>query len=117
MVIAWMLILPLGIFLARFGRTFFTWFPAHRAVQTSAFLVIVIALILAITGIKSRSGDHYSSAHAKAGLITVILLLLQCVLGALAHWYRGKTGQRYIGYAHMPLGIILVGECSFSSPR
>jgi hypothetical protein len=114
MVLAWLLILPIGIFIARFGRNVFTWFPAHRGVQSFATLLIIIAGILAIVAIHSISGHHFSSNHAKSGLVVFIIMALQLLLGGIAHYYRGRTGKRHIGYVHMPLGILLIGENFFA---
>lgn len=110
MVVAWLLILPIGIYIARFGRNAFTWFPAHRGVQSFATLLIVIADFLAIVAIHSNSGEHFSSNHAKCGLVVFIILAAQMLLGGLAHYYKSRTGKRHIGYVHVPLGILLIGE-------
>jgi heme A synthase len=110
MVVAWMLIAPLGILIARYGRTMFTWFPAHRAVQLFAFFLIFIGFFLAVAGVQIDTGDHFSQTHNQLGLAMFILIIVQVALGAIAHTYKSRTGKRYIAYAHIPLGLILFGE-------
>jgi protein-S-isoprenylcysteine O-methyltransferase Ste14 len=46
MIVGWLLIFPAGIFLARFGRTTFKWFPKHRIVQTFGVLIVFIGMFL-----------------------------------------------------------------------
>lgn len=117
MVVAWMIFAPLGILIARFGRTMFTWFPAHRAVQSFAVLLIFIAFFLAVAGVGIDSGDHFAYTHNKLGLAMFILVLVQVALGAAAHTFKSKTGKRYIGFAHIPLGLILFGKSLFYRSR
>lgn len=112
MVLAWMMIVPAGILVARYGRTFFTWFPVHQTIQIIGAIFIFLASILALVAVgKSSSGNnHFSSKHGKSGLVLLIIYGQQLLLGVVAHYYKSKTGKRYIGYIHMPLGIILMGE-------
>ncbi|UZJ53198.1 hypothetical protein CBS101457_002518 [Exobasidium rhododendri] len=109
MVVGWMLIAPLGILIARYGRTLFKWFPAHRGLQLFATLLIFIAFFLAIAAVGMTGGAHFAYTHNKVGLALFILLFVQIALGVGSHAYRGKTGKRYIGYAHAPLGLVLFG--------
>lgn len=109
MVLGWMLLAPIGILIGRYGRTMFNWFPAHRAVQSVAFLFIFIAFFLAIAAVGYDTGMHFVNTHNQLGLAMVILLVIQVALGAAAHGMRSKTGKRYIGFAHIPLGLILFG--------
>lgn len=109
MVLGWMLLAPLGILIGRFGRTMFNWFPAHRAIQSIAFLFIFIAFFLAIAAVTYDDNIHFKQTHNQLGLAMVILLIVQVALGAAAHGMRSKTGKRYIGFAHIPLGLILFG--------
>lgn len=114
MVVGWMLIAPLGILIARYGRTMFKWFPVHRGMQFTAFLLIFIAFFLAIAAVGMEGGPHFAYTHNKVGLALFILLIVQVLLGVASHTYRGKTGKRYIGFAHIPLGLILFGESCFN---
>lgn len=110
MIVAWMLVAPLGIMVARFGRTMFSWFSAHRAVQLFAFLLIFIGFISAIAAVQIESGRHFTFSHNQLGLAMFVLVLLQILLGAGAHALKSRTGKRFVGFAHIPLGLILFGE-------
>lgn len=110
MVVGWMLLAPLGILIARYGRTLFKWFPAHRGIQLLSFLFIFIGFFLAIGGVSMATGEHFIYTHHKVGLALFILLFVQVGLGFASHAYRGKTGKRIIGFAHIPLGLLLFGE-------
>jgi len=113
MVLAWMLIVPVGILFARYGRTLFTWFPVHRAIQIVGAVFILIGSALAFSAVASRGGGHFTSSHGKSGIGLLVAHGQQMILGIASHWYRGKTGRRWIGYLHMPLGIGLMGEFGF----
>lgn len=106
-----MLFVPVGIFVARFGRGKYTWFPAHRSIQGFSYVIIIIAAILAAVAMRKEQSGHSLGKHAKSGLGVLILFLIQAGLGSFTHYYRAKTGRRWFGYVHMPLGIIIVGEC------
>jgi hypothetical protein len=110
MVVGWMLIAPLGILIARYGRTMFKWFPVHRGMQSVAFLLIFIGFFLAVAAVGLEGGPHFAETHDIAGLVLFLLLIVQVALGVASHSYRSKTGKRYIGFAHMPLGLLLFGE-------
>lgn len=110
MVLAWMLFVPLAILIARYGRTLFKWFPSHRGIQLFAFLLIFIAFFLAVGAVAMTGQPHFSNTHEKVGLALFILLFVQVGLGIAAHSYKAKTGNRYIGFAHIPLGLIMFGK-------
>lgn len=107
MILGWQLLLPIGVLLARYGRTFFSWFPYHRALMSISFLFIFIGFFLAIGGVSSEGGDHFSNTHEKLGLALFILVIVQIALGASSHELKKRKGLRYIGYVHIPFGLIL----------
>jgi hypothetical protein len=117
MVLAWMLIIPAGILVARFGRTLFVWFPTHRAIQYLAGIFILVASWLAFAAVASTGQRHFQSRHAKSGIGLLILHGQQMLLGTAAHWHRARTGRRWLGYLHMPLGIILMGGLAWSQTK
>lgn len=109
MVLAWMLFFPLGIFLARFGRALFPWFSAHRGVQLFGFFLVFIAFFLVIAAVSIADGSHFSNTHGKLGLALFMLLIAQVLLGFLAHDVRARTKKRFVGFLHIPLGLLLFG--------
>ncbi|PWN32341.1 uncharacterized protein FA14DRAFT_87433 [Meira miltonrushii] len=109
MILGWQLLFPIGILLARYGRTFFTWFPYHRAVMWAGFLLVFIAFFLAISGVATEGGPHFSNTHEKLGLALFILVIVQIVFGAASHELKKRKGLRYIGFVHIPFGLILYG--------
>lgn len=111
-----MLFFPLGIFIARFGRTTFKWLPAHRGVQLFGFVLVLIAFLLAVSGTAIRSGTHFDSLHEKLGLALMILLFVQALLGFLSHSVRSRTGKRYVGFVHIPFGLTIFGAYSQHTP-
>lgn len=107
MILGWQLLIPIGVLLARYGRTFFTWFPYHRIVMLAGFLFIFIAFFLAVSGVGLQSKDHFSNTHEKLGLSLFILIVVQVLLGASSHELKKRKGLRYIGFVHIPFGLIL----------
>lgn len=109
MIIGWMICFPLGILLARYGRTFFTWFPKHRLINTIGFVAVFIGFFIVIAAVASEGGPHFSNTHEKLGLALFILLFLQIALGAFSHSLKNRRQTRLVGYVHIPIGLILFG--------
>lgn len=110
MILGWQLCFPIGILLARYGRTMFRWFPVHRAVQSVGFLFVFIAFFLAVGNQAMLGKPHFYSTHTKLGISLFILIIVQVLLGFFSHEIRKRMGSRMVGYLHMPLGILLYGE-------
>lgn len=115
MLIAWVLLVPAGILVARFGRLAYTWFPAHRAIQAVAILFVLIGFFLAVGAIQRGSGSHFDGRHQKLGLSTTILVVVQGISGQVVHVYKrklraaGKKPSRLIGLAHIVVGLTTFG--------
>lgn len=109
MIIGWMICFPAGILIARYGRTFFTWFPKHRMINTIGFVAVFIGFFLAIGAVASDGGPHFSNTHEKLGLAMFILLFAQIALGALSHSLKQRRNTRIVGFIHIPFGLILFG--------
>lgn len=109
MIVAWMLCFPIGILVARYGRTFFTWLPKHRIIQSVGFLFVFIGFFLAVGGVSLMGQSHFSNTHEKLGLALFILLFVQILLGVASHSLKKRKGKRYIGYVHIPFGLIMFG--------
>ncbi|KAH8077492.1 hypothetical protein BXZ70DRAFT_697161 [Cristinia sonorae] len=118
-VIGYLVLLPLGIFIARYLRTFTPkWFYAHWIVQSivsGPFIIASFALAHSATA-ESESG-HYNDKHKKWGLAIFILYWIQFALGTFIHFVkprvaliRGRTVQNYF---HAILGLFIIGASFF----
>jgi hypothetical protein len=109
MSVAWLFLAPLGVLIARYGRTLFTWFPHHRNVQLGTILLTFIAFFLAVSFLAVTDSPQFVETHHFVGLVITILIIVQATLGLTAHKYLAKTGRRIIGYFHAPLGLVIFG--------
>ena len=107
-IVAWFVLMPLGIFLARFGRARFTWFPKHRAVQAAAVGLAVVSMLLGFGANWSVGSANLIDTHHLLGLGLVCLALFQAVLGQAGHVIRRAKGVRLQNYFHMVIGILLI---------
>jgi len=102
MMVAWMLLLPFGIFLGATkdafnlranaktcgGKALQFWFVVHRPLQISGVLVMFVSFIIVLAANTTTERPHMTLPHHFLGLITVILATLQPVLA----WSR-KMGK------------------------
>lgn len=107
-IVAWFILMPLGIFLVRFGRANFTWFPKHRAVQVAALLLVVVSMLLGFGANWSTGDANLVDTHHLLGLALVCLAVFQGFLGQAGHIIRRATGVRVQNYLHMIIGISLI---------
>lgn len=107
MLLAWLILVPAAVLTARFGRTLFKWFPAHRGLALAAFVSVTIGFFLAVGGIARAPPKHFSAKHMKVGLAIYILMFVQLVLGQTGHLVRRKTGSRITSFIHAPLGLFI----------
>src|SRR3990167_1053908 len=61
MIVAFGFCLSLGIFLPRYLKSFWWWFPLHIALQIFGVFLSIIAFILALI---FATGNHFSTIHA-----------------------------------------------------
>lgn len=107
MSISFLGLLPAGALLARYGRTFTSkWFVGHRGIQYFAVCLIIIGLALGISFIQMTGRPHLVNTHEKLGIAIFVLVIVQVLLGELAHYINVKKSMR-TGYVHAPLGILL----------
>ena len=78
MYIAWMICIPFAIIVARLGSRWNLWFPIHTILNVSAFIIILFA---ATYGIQFSQYHHFVNAHQILGFITLILFIMQLLLG------------------------------------
>lgn len=90
MSVGFLVLLPLGVFIARFSRTIPSlknrWFTAHWFVQ----FVLSGPIIFAGWALGHQfAGDvHYQDNHTRAGLALLILYLVQLVWGTIIHFFK-----------------------------
>ncbi|KAJ7135593.1 hypothetical protein C8R44DRAFT_976484 [Mycena epipterygia] len=103
---AYLVALPLGIFIPRYLHTFTThWFWPHA---------IMNFLTTAVSGV-----PHFTDPHQKAGLALLIMYLLQVFLGGFIHWvklpFRFPDGRHPQNYLHVILGLSIVALASWQT--
>jgi uncharacterized membrane protein len=104
MFVAWFILPIVGIYIARFFRKR-NWFPVHLTMMILTLLLTVSSFILIVL---HRPYPHFSSydklnnSHTKIGLTVFIGLIIQVILGSIAHTIR-KTNV-----IHKLLGRLLV---------
>jgi len=111
--LGFLLLLPAGVLLARYLRTFVTtWFTGHWIIQLGiAGLVIVIGVILGVFAVHKAEARHLDDDHKRWGVALLILYLIQCGLGAFIHYV--KKADRKVrppqNYVHALLGLAIIG--------
>ncbi|KAJ7115063.1 hypothetical protein C8R43DRAFT_902864 [Mycena crocata] len=118
---AYLVAMPLGIFIARYLRTFTnSWFWPHAIVN------FVLTGPLVFTGFalgyqtSSQAGaPHFSDPHQQVGLALLVMYLIQVFLGAFIHWiklpFRFPGGRPPQNYLHAILGLSIVALASWQT--
>ncbi|KAK0528773.1 hypothetical protein OC842_004453 [Tilletia horrida] len=110
MIAGWMLTIPLGALIARYGRTYFRWFPTHRAIQLLGLLFVTVGFALAVEFHMLSPGlTHFSTRHGQLGLAIFILGWFQALIGQVGHRLLHKHQLRYLSFFHILFGITLFG--------
>lgn len=102
MIVAWFILVPAGILIARYGRTFFKWFPYHRGIQIAAFVLVLIGFILIVVEVAQGGGGHFNNTHSQAGLAVFIIMIVQIILGAVGHRFKRFNPTRIV---HVVIGL------------
>ena len=106
MMLAWMLMLPFGIFLGATkdafnqrkkiktcrDKTLEFWFVIHRPLQVAGVLVMLIAFIIVFVANNATKRDHMVYSHHIMGVITFVLAMLQPIMAPLRK--LGKTDKQ-----------------------
>jgi cytochrome b561 len=110
MVIAWFGSAVISVYIARYFRRLH-WFPAHLFFTITTLLLTIASFILIVL---HRPYPHFSSfyslnnAHVKIGLTVVIALILQVILGSVAHTlYKPRDYLPWFNQIHRVLGKLL----------
>ncbi|KAL7753910.1 DOMON domain-containing protein frrs1L [Sorochytrium milnesiophthora] len=78
MIIAWCVLSPIGIFMARHYRTRDGWVLAHTGFQSAAGIIAIIAAVIAFC-----TASLGNSVHGLVGLAIFVLLCMQLLAGFL----------------------------------
>jgi len=113
--IGYLVLLPLGILLARYTRTFTNkWFHAHWFVQTIVSGPLIIASFALARHATTQAGTgHFNDTHKKWGLAIFILYWIQVAFGAFIHFVKPRVGLRIVrrpiqNYLHAILGLLIL---------
>jgi len=128
MFLAFGILLPFGLFIARFLKSFWWWFPLHIAVQILSVTLTFIAFTLIV--LETPEKVSFTFWHSYIGLAALILIWFSPFLGLISHfmwdpnrssiplfpdkihWYVGRLGI-LVGFAAIYLGIYRL-ESNFS---
>ncbi|CAO1625685.1 unnamed protein product [Parajaminaea phylloscopi] len=95
--LAVLILLPIAVLIAHFKRGGTQWIRIHRLVNTAVALLIVVSFGLGVASMDGKltqlSGDDID-VHHQLGLGIFVLILLQVVMGFVAHRMRGPQSDR-----------------------
>ncbi|KAF5375724.1 hypothetical protein D9615_009353 [Tricholomella constricta] len=111
--IGFLILLPIGVLVARFTRTFSNkWWTAHWIIQLAiSGPVIFVGWALGYQTTETLKMGHFMDAHQATGLALIILYLVQLVLGTFIHYFkfpslfRGRRPPQ--NYFHVFLGLVI----------
>ncbi|KAI8801948.1 hypothetical protein BJ742DRAFT_835062 [Cladochytrium replicatum] len=108
MLVVWMLIFPLGVFLARYNKTK-SLFVLHPVIQTTGFILAIGYAILIFVILFF----HFRLPHHFLGIVLLGLLIIQASLGTLN--YLGLKSEafeamrsRFVALTHHIVGLVLL---------
>ena len=113
MIIAWLVLVPLAVLVARFGKTRLghKWYLIHRGLNSLAFLLTTVALALICIGKRNVVFTPTNFIHPLVGSIVYGATVIQIGFG----WYINKVWNPNRGskipwhdYVHWVLGYILL---------
>lgn len=109
MAIAWGILAPFAVLLARFGRaTTFKWVAAHQWIQIVGTTGLTLAGFgVAVAAVAANHESQFRGGHQKLGLAITILVFLQLVGGWwIHHKYNAQRTRRPItNWMHMVIGM------------
>ncbi|KAK5582604.1 hypothetical protein RB653_004189 [Dictyostelium firmibasis] len=109
MLVAFGLLMPFSIFSARFLKVFHWWWPLHYVFNGLASVCALIGFIIAIVML---DGLDFSTLHSIFGIITLSLVLVSILFGALSHFLWKPTR---VGTPIFPdMFHWFVGRCTFA---
>ncbi|KAF7376657.1 CBD9-like protein [Mycena sanguinolenta] len=110
-VVGFALLLPTGVLLARYLRTFSpSWYTGHWIAQFGIAGPIIIAGIAMGFKASGPVGYKLMDNHKKTGIVLFGLYCAQCLVGALIHFLkpRNATSRPPQNYFHAVLGLAII---------
>lgn len=116
MVIGWGILIPIGIYVARFERSWpnALWFQLHRIIQATGFVFFIAGFGVIVHYVRDRKRDHFLPGHAAAGLALTILGVIQ-MFGGIFRVAKEKPfrkqwewGHRFSGFVILIFAIVMV---------
>ena len=88
MLYAWGFFAVVAVFCSRYMKDALGswWFAVHTSLAALTFMLTFAAFGVIISYIHSKGSEHFSSVHHITGLVVVLLLFIQMVLGLVAHF-------------------------------
>lgn len=89
MAVAWVVCIPIGMFIARYFTPALHWLKFHIAFQTCALVLTIAGFALAVYLVYSEGSKHFSAEfnHGSLGLFILIGIIFQYVIGLLRPKY------------------------------
>lgn len=106
MFIAFGVLMPVAIFMARFGKDNFPapkWFQIHRGIQVAAVIFAMVGFVLAIKFTIDAKMQHFDVLHSKIGLAVFVAAMLQ-PLNSIIRPHKGEAYRGAWEYLHKGLG-------------
>jgi len=107
MTVAWVILAPLGVYVARFERAREPkgwWFRLHRGLLVASVVLTAVGFVLALTMVE---GSHFYSMHSKLGLLFSLALVIQPT-NAYFRPKHGDSSRATWETAHKLLGASLL---------
>ena len=100
MTISTTILMSIAIYISKFRRMLAKympsardlWFKAHRAIQLTVVLFVLIGFIISICLVESVNGTHFGGDHARIGLVIVIIIMCQPLI-AFFRPYAPSMGE------------------------
>ncbi len=111
MSVAFCFFIPLGIFFAVFRFHPKVWFPIHMACNVTGAACAIAGFIVIVIEVANRGVNHFaalqdsptSGTHPMLGLLLIVMLVIQAVLGVAANFAWRRQLLHEPGRVHTPL--------------
>jgi len=124
MSVGFLVLVPLGVLIPRFARTFTAkWFYGHLGFQLFlAGPIIVAGFAMGVYStqltVNAQETAHFDDPHKKTGLALFILYIIQVVLGLTTHWFKRPSNRLLLHRAphhilHIAVGLAIIGLAFF----
>mmetsp|Transcript_8157 Transcript_8157/g.15592 ORF Transcript_8157/g.15592 Transcript_8157/m.15592 type:complete len:540 (-) Transcript_8157:182-1801(-) len=110
MTLAWGVLLPVGVFSARYLKGNPIWFKVHRACNALGALFTLIAFALIVAAYSQANKANFDILHGKIGLAVFIGACINPILAAIRPHPTPKTLWRLTWeWLHVKIGYVCLG--------